>query len=599
MTEKIKLLENSILENKMKIIKILETYESFSVANEEIDLSINALRNCKYIKATNAKLSVFLPMNLPFFSLVTYVLIPSCNCQKTYYRPSSITAELSKKISDCLRLEKYNVYIVEESRNIFLEKYAQKSNIVIFVGSSKTSKTILKSLNKDILFLNFGNGLNSIVGFEDANRKLLIDKIIRSITFNNGQDCGKPSLIFLDKKISDNIIKKVLKCLGKPKLYITRDEDLNNIILFIQKNKKNMLKDVYFNICKNEIEPIVLKQPIENFILQKEELYGPVFNFIIFNEKKELINFFKQRENKDKILYVSKFGNQYFDFCDNLVLKNKTILDIDNGYMEFGNYNNYSSYLSYKGIKITKPLLVNREIEYFYNNSLFSNINIKSKNNKKNIFITIQSILKKEIQRIFKGNLIYSFIFGSAVKNKKYKYNDIDIFICTYENNKEQIIEFKNLYYNLHYKYGLKPDVNYPGEIITLENLQILLSKEIVIKDLKVNSEIFDYIFYNQILNDQKVNLYGEFSDLNIKEEIINNNCKKICENINNQIDYNKVRERIFNKSLFALSNNDIMFFSNFLVYPKIDNKENLNILKKIDDGLLLIYELGGNNELN
>ena len=72
---------------------------------------------------------------------------------------------------------------------------------------------------------------------------------------------------------------------------------------------------------------------------------------------------------------ISLFGNSRYieKLPASLVLNNEIVSDIDNGFCEYGGYGKNTSYLSYKGVTINKPLLINREINDFYNNESFVN----------------------------------------------------------------------------------------------------------------------------------------------------------------------------------------------------------------------------------
>lgn len=594
-------LEKFIRIHSIEFKQLLLSCENEEVAKEEIELSISAIKNAKYLHKNQTIISVFLPVNLPLYSFVIYVLTPSLVCERIYFKPSSSNYELLKKIYSIFKNISKNIFLYEGNRNDFCKYHVTNSNIVIFVGNTKNSYKVKKYINENTLFLCFGNGINAIVAFNNSNINELIDKIHCSISFNDGQDCGKPTIIFLQKKIEKVVISKIIE---KTKYYIAhiyRDSDLLNLVKYIQNNRDKVINKIVVDLPENCISPILTKTSIKDVKALNKitvETYGPVYNFIIFNDEKELEVIKQIPSIMNNLFYVSKFGDGKINFSKDIQLKNATILDYDSGYNEFGNHNINCSYLSYKGINIAKPLLVNREINVIYNNDWFKYIT-SIRNSRKKLKYLLKEIYRNEITRIFSDNLIYSFIFGSFVKNKKNRFNDIDIFICVEHRDNKQINEFLRFYFFTHYLFGFKPDIDYPGEIVTMKEIQTLLCKNISIKNTMISKEEFDYIFYNQILNDKKENIYGNFDDLRIHKDILSTNSQIICKSINELIDYSKYSAHIYNKSLFALSTNDILFFSNFLSYPSIVNYDSIRRVKEMDDGLFLIYERGDLNEFN
>ncbi len=140
-------LKKIILEQKEELVEILSETESKSVALQEIELSINALNgNNKYVEKKVESIASYLPMNLPLYSLITYTIIPRLCSNVSYYKPSAISLEVSKKIHKLLNLNEYNIHLFEGTRADYNEVIAKRSNVVIFVGKYENSFEILKKL---------------------------------------------------------------------------------------------------------------------------------------------------------------------------------------------------------------------------------------------------------------------------------------------------------------------------------------------------------------------------------------------------------------------------------------------------------------------
>ena len=96
--------------------------------------------------------------------------------------------------------------------------------------------------------------------------------------------------------------------------------------------------------------------------------------------------------------------------------------------------------------------------------------------------------VKYRIHEIFGDNLLFGFVCGGFSKGYADNSHDVDIFICV-EKIPDEYTEKKYLgwYFDLHKRYGIKADYDYPGEIVTYTNLMDTLS---ILKNLKLTLEI-------------------------------------------------------------------------------------------------------------
>lgn len=204
-------LKERIKNNKVELLNILRKIERDNVVNTEIELSIQALEhNYKYSKRNNLVCSSYLPMNLPLYSLIVYVAIPRRNCERCFYRPASTTNAVLKELHELLKLDEFNINLVDLPRQEFFDKYVDKSDVVVFVGKTENAELIRNKLKKDTMFIYFGVGQNTIVVEEDADIELASKKIVEAVLFNYGQDCGKPNVILVNKNIFDILKEKII-----------------------------------------------------------------------------------------------------------------------------------------------------------------------------------------------------------------------------------------------------------------------------------------------------------------------------------------------------------------------------------------------------
>lgn len=588
-------LKERIKNNKVELLNILRKIERDNVVNTEIELSIQALEhNYKYSKRNNLVCSSYLPMNLPLYSLIVYVAIPRRNCERCFYRPASTTNAVLKELHELLKLDEFNINLVDLPRQEFFDKYVDKSDVVVFVGKTENAELIRNKLKKDTMFIYFGVGQNTIVVEEDADIELASKKIVEAVLFNYGQDCGKPNVILVNKNIFDILKEKIISEIDRTVAdNRTTIKDLKNL-----KEVAELLVDENENICyggdidffHKTLSPVVVSKDIQVKNNTYKEFYAPVFRLMAYESDLDLKNYFLSPSYKNENMNISLFGtNEYIqNLPASIILNNSIVSDVDNGYSEFGGYGKNVSFVEYKGIKIIKPLLINREIELFYNDEIFSSEMAKTSTQSGNLKRLLYYEVRKNMLDIFGNDLLFSFIFGSYAKGNQKQTSDVDIFGCIKHLSDVKLKRFVEWYLQFHYKYGIFPDFMYPGEIISEEKLDSIVKNSNSIEFRTYNSaDVYDAIFYTQILMDKKDNLLGntKLLDEYIKktERYVSIWCRKIYELLIKEKMIISKREN--SKCLIALRNNDLLFFSKKLQFDENTSSRYDDIINKIDDG--------------
>lgn len=380
-----------------------------------------------------------------------------------------------------------------------------------------------------------------------------------------------------------------------------RSIDLKEFVEFGIHNKDYVINSVKLNFINGALitTPLIVKREFHKDYLFCKEVYGPVFNIIVYSNEMELLSYFKSKKYINHAMYISVFGDLnienelfYIPF-----LHNKVVADVDVGYNEYGGYGKYTSFLVYKGIMISKPLLVNREINEILGNGIFTT-NSKYKNSrllKKEIIV---QMLKEKILFYFKDNVLFSFIFGSFVKeNYKTESADIDIFICLKERNDKEEKQFKKWYIDMHYLFGMIPDFVYPAEIITYSELINIINKSESININILNDNFaYDSVFLTQIILDEKKlligkELYRDF-EYNFMEKLKLNSsrwCEQIVFMIKNN--YPKLYQAKHNKINYLLYNNDLDTLCSYVYFDEKMSVDFNDYIKNIDKGFLnLLY---------
>lgn len=592
-------IKKKILENKEEIIRILSEIETQSVAVEEIELCIKALdNNEKYLDKKVKNISSYLPMNLPLYSLIIYVVIPKLCAEVSYYRPSTKTIEVSKKIDKLLNLEKYSINLYEGTRFSYNKEFVKNSDVVIFVGKPENAKKLSESLSLNTLFIYFGVGQNPAIIANDANLEIASKKIVDSIMFNYGQDCAKPNVILCKRSLYPEFKKRLLHEISNSmdqKTTIKNLETFKDVINLLVRDKEKLELGGSIDVLNQTIEPIVITKNFKDLESNYEEYYAPVFRIMLYDNINDLKKYFSNQKYKDENMNISLFRNSRYieKLPSSLVLNDEVVSDIDNGFCEYGGYGKNTSYMSYQGIVINKPLLINREINDFYENKNFVNfaqgiIGKKVKNDAK-----LKEIMLKEynqnIKNIFDKNLDFSFVFGSYAKNTQKPTSDVDMLICLTKEDKMEIEDFRNWYFKFHYMYGKFPDVLYPGEIVTRQKLEKIITNNPNINFNIINdSDTFDSLFYTQIFTDKKTTFIGNQESLKEYQEEFKRFVPEFCEKIFEVLKINNKfkDDRDYMKCLMALSCNDLLFFGKRIDFEQPPQMYT-DIIDELDDGFL------------
>lgn len=379
-------LAEHILKNRKALHYILRKFENYEVVEDEINKSVDVLKNIadlkKYFEGRVNLISTFLPLNMPLYSFVLFVVIPSYQARFLIVRvPAGLSvffSELFKILSEGDILK--NISLYEGKRKDFVDEYCKKSDVIIFTGKYQNFSDIRYTCKKDTLMIFNGSGHNPVIVTETADLEQAVEKIIKAKLYNNGQDCIAPNTIFVHSKIIQKFTYLLYEELEKLKIDVNYSDDKTKIGPLLSQESLISFSEMISNFLSKGVEityggkidfkynlayPCVFSSSINNF-LNYEELYSPIFIIDEYVEDEDLKIYFEDKDGNynSKQMYVSMFGHS--KYVENLkgstILINKSVLDIENGNKEFGGYSLESSAVCYMGESIAKPILIPREI---------------------------------------------------------------------------------------------------------------------------------------------------------------------------------------------------------------------------------------------
>lgn len=378
-------LYKTLSKNKKTVIQYLIEYETLKMAEDEFSRSINLLLNInsqkKYLyKRFSGKLSAFLPLNQPLYSLLLQVVIPSLVLEKVYYRPPAAQSNLHSLLYNVISPTCDNIYICNVSRNKFLCDYVRQSNIINFTGKYENAIELTKVIPNNIAIIYNGSAINPIVVSTNTSTKLnkIVDDVVLTRMYNSGQDCMAPACVFVEKNIVPDfieILKKKITNLpvgenAKKETVVGPMIEKSSLIeykSFREKCFDHILIDGHIDEKKQLIHPAVFYFDKVNLEIQNI-YYAPYLILMAFDTLKDIQSYLHTPYCEKHAGYISIYGKDIYheNWCSGknklIPLYEKTLLHTEDGNNEFGGYGLGCSFVSNQGEIKSHPILLSREI---------------------------------------------------------------------------------------------------------------------------------------------------------------------------------------------------------------------------------------------
>ena len=488
--------------NARNIHEVLRKYQSKQVVDDEIQRSADALRGLPSIGRyftqpfLAGKTAAFMPLNLPLYSFVLFGAMPAYQSTSLAIRAPERMRIIFNELAEVLSLgNRYpNIHFFQGSREHFISEFCKTATVVIFTGKQENFLHIQKVCGKNTLVLYNGVGHNPIVVTPSADIDLAVSKTLQVKLFNNGQDCAGPDVILVHKSIADEFHKKLSSELEKIRCGTSYEDDdvlvgplfetssLPHFVHLVSEMRSKgavITHGGQIDLNHNVIYPCVVRMTLRQF-QNFTEIYSPLFCVAEYEHDCELSLYFEDPNCRyqSNEMYVSLFGDSEYiaNIRGSIVLKNCNIHDAERGICEYGGYSPGASQVSYRGLHISKPLLIPREIHNFLSTPV------------QNVFETIPRIkgdhdqqmvathFQESVRRIFGDQLSFAYIFGSFATRRDKRYSDIDTLVCVKNRNAEQVKNYLSWVFDTHEMFGRIPDFKYPAEIVTLEEMEAVVA---------------------------------------------------------------------------------------------------------------------------
>ncbi|CAJ1314005.1 hypothetical protein AASFL403_02290 [Paenibacillus nuruki] len=368
---------NYLIESRQEVLDILSCISSYRAANAEIDSTILTLQGAlKEIEThqpnIQESMAVFMPSNVILYSYALYLLVPSLYVKTIHFRPSSHVIEYVNRLHEKLQpIHQLPIFQQKVSQKVFMSDFVQPADIVIFTGSYSNAEQIKKQIQKNQLYIFFGQGINPFIIGPDANIELAVDDVIRMRLFNSGQDCLGPDIILIHESIADYFKSSLIERLDGLMFGEKTDPNANYSPIFY----KDILYSIseYFNtndqfiiygggidFRTKKMEPTILYSEIDQN-LEFIEYFSPVFNVVSYKVEEQLTQRISSSYFSERAMGCSLYGSEHlapFLRKKHTLTINETLEDVDQGNKAFGGYGTMSNYIYYNMKLISKPVLI-------------------------------------------------------------------------------------------------------------------------------------------------------------------------------------------------------------------------------------------------
>lgn len=201
----------------------------------------------------------------------------------------------------------------------------QKYDYIFFTGSPSIGKKVLEKASKNLIptTLELG-GKSPCIVCDDFNIDLAAKRIVWGKLLNAGQTCVAPDYIYVKSNVKKKLIKSINKYIEE--FYTKEPHNNKEYPKIINEQHYNRLIKLANNTNKvnkkeQKISPVILDNVTWEDDIMKEEIFGPIFPILTFDDITDVITVLKTKE-KPLATYL---------FTNNKVIKNLVMHSLSSG----------------------------------------------------------------------------------------------------------------------------------------------------------------------------------------------------------------------------------------------------------------------------
>lgn len=384
-TERIEALGNVadlLRTRRQEVMEALFETCNYRTARGEIDASIAALEGARaeverHRPPRIGEISVLMPSNIPLYSYILYLLIPSLYTERVTFRPSGRISDQTGQLHKLLGAA-HDLPIAQEpsSQRDFLSGPGARSEVLVFTGTYENAEKIRGRLRKDQLFLYFGQGVNPFIVGPDADIGKAVDGALRARMINSGQDCFGPDVIFVHGSVSSQFVNLLCRRVSSLKHGGNDDKTADygsmhyldafeSAIRYLARNRALIAAGGHADFVEGHLSPTIVVQPVDTEFLP-DELFAPIFNVVPYTSQTWLKSMVTHHFFEERAMAATVYGgdDELVELLGrrHMVSVNETLLDIEDGNEPFGGMGIRANYAAVRGVRTAEPLLISKAV---------------------------------------------------------------------------------------------------------------------------------------------------------------------------------------------------------------------------------------------
>ena len=317
----------------------------------------------KIIKQPLGNTLIIAPWNYPVQLLLNPLVGAISSGCTAMLKPSPYVPNVSRVLTEMIRAtfsEEY-IAIVEGNREVNKMLLAERWDLIFFTGSPSLGKMVMEAASKHLtpVVLELGGKSPCIID-QDADLKVAAKRVAWGKALNAGQTCIAPDYLMIHEDVKDKFLRLLVKewkhLLTKDPqqathfVRIVSDKALDRLISYLpisHSEASHSLKEAsiyhggHYDRADRYLSPTILTDVSPDAPVMQEEIFGPIFPVLTFNQLEEVTEFVTKRERPLALYY---FGKQ-----DDYILRhtisggtciNDVIMHIVNHDMPFGGVGN-------------------------------------------------------------------------------------------------------------------------------------------------------------------------------------------------------------------------------------------------------------------
>lgn len=257
------------------------------------------------------------PFNAPILLLLDPAIAALAAGNPVILKPANTTPIVAALFQELIPkyFEPEAISIVTGGREEITALLELPFDFIFFTGSSAVGKIVMRAAAENLtpIILELG-GQNPTVVDETANLDIAVDRIVWGHMAISGQWCIAPGYVYVHESIADEFLDKlkasVIKMYGEDPSQspdfarMISEHDTERVASYIVPEK--VVLGGRFNVKDRYVEPTILYPSTWEDPAMQQEIFGPVFPILVYNDLKEIVEIIKRKPKSLAAYFFSK-----------------------------------------------------------------------------------------------------------------------------------------------------------------------------------------------------------------------------------------------------------------------------------------------------